>query len=73
MSHTDPKAALYDGSIMEARMNDPLETGPIRRGDTVRTSDGEIVRVVSTSGGYIHTTNGTYGSWQVVKVGTTPR
>lgn len=40
----------------------------IRRGDTVRLNDGKIVRVVSTQGGYIHTTEGTYGPWQVEKI-----
>jgi len=44
------------------------ETTDIRRGDTVRLSDGKTARVVSTKGGYIFTTEGTYGSWQVVKV-----
>lgn len=40
----------------------------IRRGDTVRLTNDKIVRVVSTKGGYIHTTEGTYGVWQVEKV-----
>lgn len=40
----------------------------IRRGDTVRLTNDKIVRVVSTQGGYIHTTDGTYGPWQVAKV-----
>jgi hypothetical protein len=45
-----------------------VKSSEIRRGDMVRVSDGKVVRVVSTQGGYIHTTEGTYGSWQVVKV-----
>jgi hypothetical protein len=45
------------------------EQKTIRRGDLVLLSDGKIVRVVSTVGGYIHTTAGTYGPWQVTRIG----
>lgn len=45
-----------------------MKVDDIRRGDTVRLANGHIVRVVSTTGGYIFTTEGTYGPWQVVKV-----
>jgi hypothetical protein len=40
----------------------------IRKGDTVRLPDGTTATVTSTAGGYIHTTAGTYGPWQVEKV-----
>jgi hypothetical protein len=40
----------------------------IRRGDMVRLTNGKVVQVVSTQGGYIFTTDGTYGSWQVEKI-----
>jgi hypothetical protein len=40
----------------------------IRRGDMVRLTNGKIAQVVSIQGGYIHTTKGTYGPWQVEKV-----
>ena len=44
------------------------ETSEARRGDTVRLTNGRIVRVVSTAGGYLHTTEGTYAPWQVEKI-----
>jgi hypothetical protein len=40
----------------------------IQRGDLVRLSDGQTVRVLSTKGGYIYTTAGTYGSWQLERL-----
>jgi hypothetical protein len=46
------------------------ESPSIRRGDLVRLSDGQIVCVVSTRGGYIHTTAGTYGPWQLERLDT---
>lgn len=47
---------------------EPTEPIVIRRGDMVRLTNGKIVQVVSTNGGYIFTTDGTYGPWQVEKV-----
>jgi hypothetical protein len=44
----------------------------IRRGDLVRLSDGQVVRVLSTRGGYIHTTTGTYGPWQLERLDKHP-
>jgi hypothetical protein len=52
-----------DESIMKG-----AESSDVRRGDMVRLTNGKIVRVVSTQGGYIHTTDGTYGPWQVERV-----
>jgi hypothetical protein len=44
----------------------------IRRGDLVRLPDGHVVCVVSTRGGYIHTTAGTYAPWQLERLDTHP-
>jgi hypothetical protein len=44
----------------------------IRRGDLVRLPDGQVVRVVSTRGGYIHTAAGTYGPWQIERLDKSP-
>jgi hypothetical protein len=48
------------------------EQPSIRRGDLVRLSDGQVVRVISTRGGYIHTTAGTYGPWQLERLDMHP-
>lgn len=39
----------------------------IRKGDTVRLPDGTRATVTSTAGGYVYTTAGTFGPWQVTK------
>jgi hypothetical protein len=48
------------------------EQPSIRHGEMVRLSDGQIVRVLSTRGGYIHTTVGTYGPWQIERLDKPP-
>jgi hypothetical protein len=48
------------------------EQPSLRRGDLVRLSDGQIVRVVSRRDGYIHTTAGTYAPWQIERLDNPP-
>lgn len=58
--------AILGDDISEALTKEAV--GVIRRGDTVRLSDGRTARVVSVKGGYIFTTVGTYDAAQVRKV-----
>lgn len=49
-------------------MSDAITATQIRHGDQVRLPDGSTATVTSTAGGYIFTTAGTYGPWQVERV-----